>query len=57
MGPRAEALYLYSFFNFGARIGGLSMTKPGRFTCEKKTGTHYIGFWMAPWAVVVYFYS
>ena len=37
MGSRAEAVYLYTFFNFGARIDGYSMLRPDRFTCEKET--------------------
>jgi len=37
MGPRAEAMYLYSFFNFGARKGGWSVPRPGRLTSEKET--------------------
>ena len=37
MGPRAEDVYFYTFFNVGARRGVLSMPRPGRFTCEKET--------------------
>jgi len=43
MGLLAEASYLYSFFNFGTRIGGWSMIRPERFTSKK--GTRYILYW------------
>jgi len=31
MGPRAEEVFLYSFFNLGARWSGWSTPRPGRF--------------------------
>jgi len=35
--PReGEELYLYSFFNLGARWGGWSTPRPGRFTPGKE---------------------
>jgi len=37
MGTRAEAVYLYSLFNFGARKGGWSVPRRGRLTSEKET--------------------
>jgi len=37
MDPRVEEVYLYSFFNVGARRGGWSMSLPGRFTTKKDT--------------------
>jgi hypothetical protein len=35
-------------FNFGARWGGWSTPRSGRFTPGEKSGTHCTGGWMGP---------
>ena len=39
---------LYSFFNFGARWGERSKSRPGRFTLGQKSDTHCIGDYVGP---------
>ena len=34
-GPEGVEVYLYSFFKLGARWGGCSTSRPGRFTPRK----------------------
>jgi len=43
MGLCAEAVYLYNFFNFGARIGGWSMQRTGPYNSKK--GARYTLYW------------
>jgi len=43
MGLWAEAIYLYTFFNFGYRIGGCPLPRPGRFIPKEET--RYPFFW------------
>jgi hypothetical protein len=47
---RGVEVQLEYFFNFGARWGGWSTVRPGRFTPGKETGTHSIGGWVNRWA-------
>ena len=43
---------LYSFFNLGARWGGWSTPRSGRFTSRERHGTPRIGSWVDPRAGV-----
>jgi hypothetical protein len=47
-GSEEEYIYIYSFFNLGARSGRVVNATPRPFYPRKKPGTHCIGGWVGP---------